>query len=123
MGKFHSSIKEVAEILGEPESTLRFWEEQFPDFIAPFRNETGHRFYTEKDIDALRALRLLLRDVGMTAEGAQKHLKGNKRSSLMRRAKAIDKLERVKSELKALEKALDTAGNRSGITAGEFNFN
>ncbi|MDR3253026.1 MAG: MerR family transcriptional regulator [Tannerella sp.] len=111
MEKFHNSIKDVAKILGENESTLRFWEEQFPDVIAPHRNETGHRSYTEKDIDDLRALRLLLRDVGMTTEGAQKHLKGNKRSSLMRRAKAIDKLERVKSELKALEKALNSVGN------------
>jgi len=94
-------------MLSEPEHTLRFWEGQFPDFIAPYRNDTGHRFYTDEDIDKLIMVRYLLRDVGLKIEGAQKRLKDNP-DSAMRHAKANNKLKYIKSELKALQAALNS---------------
>ncbi|MDR3309129.1 MAG: MerR family transcriptional regulator [Tannerella sp.] len=105
--KIQYSIKEVAAKLNENESTVRFWEGPFPDFIAPYRNDTGHRFYTDEDIDKLKMVRYLLRDVGLKIEGAQKRLKDNP-DSAMSHSKAIDKLKHVKSELKALQAALNT---------------
>ncbi|MDE6198523.1 MAG: MerR family transcriptional regulator, partial [Muribaculaceae bacterium] len=43
--KKYYKIREVAEIIGLPASTLRFWENKFK-IIKPHRNEHGTRFYT-----------------------------------------------------------------------------
>lgn len=51
--KKYYKIREVAEILGLPQSTLRFWESHFT-IINPKRNDKGTRFYTASDIEKLR---------------------------------------------------------------------
>ena len=53
--KKYYKIREVAEILGLPPSTLRFWESRFT-IIKPKRNEHGTRFYTPTDIETIRMI-------------------------------------------------------------------
>ena len=55
--KLYYSIKEVAEEVGVNESTLRYWEKEFP-FLKPKVTSNKVRQYTEKDIE--QASRLLL---------------------------------------------------------------
>ena len=50
LNKKYYKISEVAELLGLPASTLRFWEKQFT-VIRPKRNNHGTRFYTPADIE------------------------------------------------------------------------
>ncbi len=54
LSKKYYKISEVAELLGLPASTLRFWEKQFT-VIRPKRNNHGTRFYTPADIEIGRA--------------------------------------------------------------------
>ena len=108
VAKMYFSIKEVASLLDENESTLRYWEKEFQDIISPKRNEGGARFYTEKDIDDIRLIKYLIRDCGLTLEGARKRLKNNKDSAL-RQAKAIQHLKNIRAEIKALGEAMDQA--------------
>ena len=67
-------IKEVAHQLGEPVSTVRYWESVFPQ-VSPHISPKGVRQYTERDIETLRTIQLLLREKGMTIEGANAQLR------------------------------------------------
>ena len=54
MEKLFYSISEVADILGESVSLVRFWSNSFPKYIKPERNAKGNRLYTSDDIDVLK---------------------------------------------------------------------
>lgn len=43
-------IKQVSEELGVPVSTIRYWQEEFSEFVAPERTNGGQRIYSEKEI-------------------------------------------------------------------------
>lgn len=74
MGKLYYTIGEVAEMLHENSSTLRFWEKSFPQ-LKPVKNSKGDRRYTESDIELLRRIQQLTRDKGFTIEGAREQLR------------------------------------------------
>lgn len=99
-------IKDVAEFVGVPPSTLRFWEQKFPDEISPVRNAGNIRYYTPQMIDTLRMIRYLLYDRGMKIEAVRDELRHNRRN-VSRRQKIVDNLTSVRNELKELLKALD----------------
>ena len=100
---FHR-IKEVAHQLGEPVSTIRYWESVFPQ-ISPQTTPKGVRQYTEKDIETFRAIRYLLREKGMTIEGANAQLRV-RQSSLESRADTLLRLRQIRQQLDELRKAL-----------------
>ena len=50
------SIGEVAEILGENTSLVRFWSNSFPAFIKPERNAKGNRKFTPEDLETLKQI-------------------------------------------------------------------
>jgi MerR family transcriptional regulator, light-induced transcriptional regulator len=52
-GKYN--IKAVSTILGIQSGTLRAWERRY-NIIAPVRNDSGHRLYTEKHLNILKWL-------------------------------------------------------------------
>jgi DNA-binding transcriptional MerR regulator len=104
--KIYFSIREVSEMVGEVESTLRYWEGEFQDIISPKRNEGGTRFYAEKDIDDIRLVQFLLRDRKLTIEGARKILKNNKEPAA-KQAKLMKHLRHIHGELKELLKSFD----------------
>lgn len=68
-GKLYYTIGEVAEMLGERVTLVRFWENEF-DFLRPHRNKKGNRLFNDRDIDRLRSLHYLIRECGMTLKGA-----------------------------------------------------
>ena len=104
--KLFFSIKEVAALLGEPETTLRYWQDEFPEIIKPSRNERGARFYKESDIENVRMIQYFVRDNGLTLDGVRKKLKNNKESA-EKQAKAVLILKKMKAELKDLSDAMD----------------
>ena len=51
--KLYYSIKEVGEMFGLNDSTLRYWEKEFP-FLKPKVAGNKVRQYTDKDIEQVR---------------------------------------------------------------------
>ena len=51
MEKYLYTVGEVAEILGESTSLVRFWANEFPKFIRPQRNAKGNRLFTKDDVE------------------------------------------------------------------------
>ena len=97
-------IKEVAELLNIPQSTLRFCESEFSE-INPTMNNSNIRFYTPSDIETLKIVRFLLKDKGLKIESAKLQLRKNKRN-LEQTVTIIEKLSEVKAELLQISDAL-----------------
>ncbi|MFA5737778.1 MAG: MerR family transcriptional regulator [Bacteroidales bacterium] len=72
------TIGEVAEILGENTSLVRFWSTTFSDFIKPARNKKGNRLFTADDLANFKIIHHLVKERGMTLEGAGKRMRDNK---------------------------------------------
>lgn len=103
--KRYYKIKDVAEYVGVPESTLRFWEKEFPE-IAPTRSNTNRRLYTPADIKTFRILYYLVKTKGLKIQAAKEQLRSNK-ANLSKRIEIIDDLNDVKSQLTLLLKSLE----------------
>ncbi len=99
------SIGEVAEILGENTSLVRFWSNSFPAFIKPERNAKGNRKFTPEDLETLKQIHLLVKGNGMTLEGAAKKLRESRRT-VDSKTKAIDSLKEIRKQLVEVKKAL-----------------
>ena len=72
--KLYYSIKEVAAEIGVNESTLRYWESEFPQ-INPKKGGNNVRQYTREDIEAVRTVHHLVKERGMTLAGARRFMK------------------------------------------------
>ncbi|MFV2049919.1 MerR family transcriptional regulator [Metabacillus sp. YM-086] len=75
-GKYN--IKAVSKMLGIQAGTLRAWERRY-NMIAPIRNESGHRLYTEEHIKILKWL-ITKVDKGFTISQAVNLLETNQAS-------------------------------------------
>jgi MerR family transcriptional regulator, light-induced transcriptional regulator len=64
----HLSIREIAAASGVREATLRMWESRH-GFPAPLRLPSGHRRYSERDVDQIRAV-LRARSEGVSLTSA-----------------------------------------------------
>ncbi len=102
------SIKEVAEMFNLPAYVLRYWEKEFA-ILRPRRNRIGWRFYTKKDIDIIRMIKVILYDQGYTIAGAKKKLatitEGPEQLSLPL-ANANKIIKELKEELKKISAML-----------------
>lgn len=98
-------IGDVAELLHLPQSTIRFWEKEFSE-LRPRRNAGGTRMYTPGDIEQLNIIRFLIKDKGLTLEGAREHLRRNRRD-LDRKHQVIGRLKEIRRRLTDMLEALD----------------
>ena len=105
MAKLFYSIGEVAEMVGESPSAIRFWSNHFERFIKPSRNAKGNRRYTEDDLEYLRQIKFLVDKEGLTLEGVEKRLVAD-RKGVDRKLKAAETLRKIRRELVEVRKAL-----------------
>ncbi len=104
--KLYYTIGEVAEILGENSSLVRFWAQKFPEYIKPARNKKGNRLFTAEDITNFRLIHYLVKERGMTLEGASKRLKDNK-SGVDRRVDVVEILTGIRERLVEVADSLE----------------
>ena len=72
--KTYYSIREVAEMFDLNESTLRYWETEFP-FLKPKTSGTAKiRQYQEKDLDQIRLIHNLVKVRGFKIAAAREML-------------------------------------------------
>jgi DNA-binding transcriptional MerR regulator len=95
--KLFYQIGEVAEMFSEPVSTIRFWEKEF-DILRPKKNNKGNRLFMEEDLKNLKLIHYLLRERGMTLDGAKKYLKNN-RDETEYRLEIADTLRSIRAML------------------------
>ena len=98
-------ISEVADILGMPASTLRFWEKEFT-VIKPERSDTNRRLYSPADIETLRLILYLVKEKGMRLDAAQNEIRRN-RSNVSKRVEVLDRLRNVRDRLVAMQREIE----------------
>ena len=103
--KLYYSIREVSEMLGVAEHTLRFWEKEIST-LNPKKTVSGVRQYTEEDIEQIRLIQHLVKDQGLTIKAARKRLKTSKKK-VVEHQEIMSRLEAVRAELMEMKKNLD----------------
>ena len=103
--KMYYSIGEVAEMFSVNESLLRYWEKEFP-IISPKKTGRNIRQYRKEDIENIRLVYHLVKEKGMTLQGARQRLKTSRKQTVDT-AEIVDRLKIVREELVALRSALD----------------
>ena len=92
--KLYYSIKEVAEMFGLNESTLRYWETEFP-FLKP-----------KKDIEQIKLIHNLVKVRGFKLAAAKKVINNNRQGVDMT-ADVLSRLINVRDELQTLRRQMD----------------
>jgi len=103
--KMYYTIGEVAEMLDESTSLVRFWTNKMHDIIRPHKNRKGNRLFVPTDIANLKILHRLIKEQGMTLEGAHKRMKENKHGEDYN-FEIVQSLERIKQELLEVKEQL-----------------
>ena len=62
------NMKMVSKMVGIPSVTLRAWERRYA-VLTPGRSESGHRLYSDEDIEDLLWLKKQTEELGMTHAG------------------------------------------------------
>jgi DNA-binding transcriptional MerR regulator len=98
--KRYYSIGEVAKAFKVQPSLLRFWEKEFKE-IQPKKKSSGTRKYTPEMVRTLQFIHHLVKEKGMTLEGAKKqlHLQATGDS----KQEVLAKLENIKATLLQLK--------------------
>ena len=104
--KRYYSIREVAEMFGLNESTLRYWEQEFPYLKPKTRGAAKIRQYQEKDIEQIRLIHNLVKVRGFKLAAAKKIINSN-RDGADRKAEVLTRLIDVRTDLQALKKQMD----------------
>ena len=68
------SISEVAQETSIPESTLRYYDSEFSDFLDIKRDAANRRLFDEKDIRQIMYIRRLLKKDGMSVKQVKDRL-------------------------------------------------
>ncbi len=102
--KLYYSIGEVAKMFDVKTSLIRYWEKEF-SIIKPKKNRKGNRLFTPKDIDNFHLIYHLVKERGLTLQGAKNKLKENK-DDLSHNFEIVKKLTEIKRLLNNVKEEL-----------------
>ena len=101
--KRYYSIGEVAKAFNVNPSLLRFWEKEFEE-IKPKKKQSGNRKYTSENILIIQFIYHLIKEKGLTLQGAKKQLRLKKNGNP--KEEILANLERIKDSLNQLKDKL-----------------
>ena len=108
------SIKEVEDHFAVNISLIRFWEKEFPN-IKPKKTKGGTRQYTKEDVREIAIVYRLVKEKGLTLDGARQALKTTKTDE-DNRMETLSRLEDIKKELVQLEEEFDNLHEQQKYT-------
>lgn len=109
--KLYYSMGEVAEMFDVNQSLLRHWESQFP-ILRPKRNKKGNRLFTPQDVEHLKQIYHLVKECGMTLEGAKRAMRGQRSGKgVSRDVELMERLQRIRALLVEVREELKGDGD------------
>jgi DNA-binding transcriptional MerR regulator len=75
--KLYYTVGDIAAMLSENESLIRFWNKEFSDALKPHRNKRGVRYFNKEEVDIYKKIYFLVRERGYTISGAREQLKNS----------------------------------------------
>jgi DNA-binding transcriptional MerR regulator len=73
-GKKRYSLREVAEISGVNEWTIRLWANRLFDILKPRMDKHNNLSFSSEDVEKIKTINNLTKVKGMTMDGIRKHL-------------------------------------------------
>ena len=116
--KIYYSMGEVAEMFDVNQSLIRHWESKF-DCLRPHKNKRGNRMFTPEDIEKLKQIYHLVKERGMTLEGARKVMRGASGKELVRETELLERLQRIRSALVEVREELKGDDENSVVVSVE----
>ena len=85
-------------------SLIRYWESKF-DCIKPHKNKKGNRMFTPADVENLKLIYHLVKEKGMTLEGANMAMK-RRGKSVQRDVSILERLQHIRAMLLEVRESL-----------------
>jgi DNA-binding transcriptional MerR regulator len=85
-------------------SLIRYWESKF-DCIKPHKNKKGNRMFTPSDIENFKLIYHLVKEKGMTLEGANSAMK-RRNKSVKRDVSILERLQNIRAMLVEVRESL-----------------
>lgn len=102
--KLYYAIGEVAKMFNVNTSLIRYWEKEF-SIIKPKKNRKGNRLFTQKDIENFHLIFHLVKERGLTLQGAKQKIKDNK-DDIDNNFEVVKRLSRIKKILTEIKEEL-----------------
>ncbi len=114
--KLYYSMGEVSEMFDVKPSLVRYWCKCF-SVLKPKRNNKGNRLFTPEDIEHLKVIYHLVKERGMTLEGAEKALKAKRAAdaNISVEAQLLERLQHVRAMLVQVRDLVSTDGEVQSI--------
>lgn len=96
--KLFYSMGEVAEMFDVNQSLIRYWESKF-DILRPKKNKKGNRMFRPEDIANFKIIYHLVKEQGMTLEGAKRAMKQRGKEKVSSDAELMERLQSIRSLL------------------------
>lgn len=104
MAKLLYSMGEVTDMFDVNASLIRYWESKF-DCIRPHKNKKGNRMFTPSDVENLKLIYHLVKEKGMTLEGANSAMK-RRNKSVKRDVSILERLQNIRAMLVEVRESL-----------------
>lgn len=106
--KLFYTMGEVAEMFDVRTSLIRHWETQF-SVLRPKRNKKGNRLFSPQDVENLKLIYHLVKERGMTLDGARKALRQKRADKgVDRDVELMERLQRIRALLVEVREDLKT---------------
>lgn len=103
--KLYYTIGEVADIFQVNTSLIRFWEKEF-EVLKPKKNKKGNRLFTPEDLENLKLIFNLVKEQGLTLEGAKKYLRENRKEIKAELKTEKSQISEIEMKLKKIKSQL-----------------
>ena len=104
MAKLLYSMGEVTDMFDVNASLIRYWESKF-DCIKPHKNKKGNRMFTPSDIENFKLIYHLVKEKGMTLEGANNAMK-RRGKKVMSEVSILERLQNIRAMLVEVRESL-----------------
>jgi DNA-binding transcriptional MerR regulator len=111
--KLFYSMGEVSELFDVNPSLIRYWESKF-SILKPQKNKKGNRLFSPEDVENLKLIYHLVKERGMTLEGAQRALQGGT-ARLTNNVELLEHLQSIRAQLLEVRNYLKDAGSDENI--------
>lgn len=105
----YRSIGEAAGEIGLQTHVLRYWEGKFPKHIKPVKRNDGRRMFRPVDMEALRAVQILVHERGMTLKGARQLMEEQGVEAVLSGSATISGAGETESPARELQQTLANA--------------
>lgn len=98
------SIQEAAKLTGLAPSTIRYYDQQFEEFLGIRRGEGRRRLFSPEAVQKLHDIRRMLKEEGLSLRQARQALAGNRAVASVAVEKLTLELDKIKSDVSHLER-------------------